>query len=1240
MKKSIFLFFAAILCAIGTNAATDLYLRGIGTWDAKGQTKMTASGSTYSLVVYLAKSTTYEFKIADSGWTYNNTYAANNSNENVSLDTEYQTWHDGGKGNMKFTPSADGFYNFSLTSGKLTISHYNPIPTAAPAEVVNGTNVMFYIMGYPDNNFNVLRANSSHNIDSHSHGICKGVDGYSYVNTAKTNLSTNTYVSNNPGSWNGVENTGIKDAEGGELFKAASTVSTVEAKKATTTTSITGDNLNISTTPNSTTGVLNGSLYIQYYLEGDFIGVTYNSAVATYESIKVENADAKTSTYNISELAYGTYTLKTVLTDGIVYYIADEDQFTKSPNYNLTVTAGKGISIVSGSTDPITLNYTYPITAEVMVGYQFEKWVASPEENGEFTKATEANTNVLVKNGSVTVTASAIEIMSTLTTANTYDKGTPTIAKPTTSAAEIGIATTSTVTAATNEDYVVASWTLENCVRTDAGGTNANTITVKAKGDGAAATVTANYEMIKYYIAGSLPAITWTPGNHALTENSGVHSMTFTNLPAGSYEFKITKGASWATQWGYDDLDFPYDGVSGSGDDGQNIKITLSEAKTITIKFNSSTKKISLDGLTPLIKQNLKYTVTVPKGTTKCYLVGLGDWNNFREMTQDPGNNRIFTLTVNDVYVTDEYKYSASKNWNNAEVDVNNNDVGNRKWSESDVVAKWKGIDLVPEALTYTVTVPAGTEECYIAGTMNGWVFAAMEKSTTTPNTFTIDIANANEAHEYKYACKKNWDYAEVNADGSSVSNRTYSANDVVAKWGFPTYTVAGDNRIVFGEEWKETLTDNDMVDQGDGTYKWTKSEIALKKNTKIKFQVVKNHSWENKWPNDPWVINTISQDGYYTITIIFKESDQSITVTVNWTGEAPFKDFSNQPATLYFHPSFHWTSDNAEFAAYFYNEGFGADAEPKWADMTDSDGDGVYEVANAKQHEYVIICRMNPDRTENKWDDAVSWNKIETGITIPNTAGNLNTCIAFWKNSQGDVPTSECTWVAPTPLTDKNWDAFVAAYNGKTINAVVERSFKSGQYHTLCLPFDIPTNWLGEGTKAYQLTSIVANNTGDKLSLNATLWNTIVAGQPYIIVPVKGSEYEHVIINGVTVKNVSAGTNVASGAGYKATLKAVTATDGTKTNGTTEYYVGANDGKLYNAEVYKLGLRALIELTTTSGQPLPAKVRAYVAAEENEATGFENIVAPEGQALKVIENGQLIIIRGNEKFNAQGVRL
>ena len=368
----------------------------------------------------------------------------------------------------------------------------------------------------------------------------------------------------------------------------------------------------------------------------------------------------------------------------------------------------------------------------------------------------------------------------------------------------------------------------------------------------------------------------------------------------------------------------------------------------------------------------------------------------------------------------------------------------------------------------------------------------------------------------------------------------------------------------------------------------------------------------------------------------IFADADGAYTfewdITTNKlsvTNMPEFPDLSHQPATLYFKPSTNWKENNAKYAAYFCYGDIGTD--DKWVEMTPENG--IYKVSNSdKKYVIVIFVRLNPDG-EISWES--QWNQTDN-LIIPNTPNNLNTCFAFWKNSWEDV---SGLWVAPTPLTDANWSDFVTAYAGETINAVIERSFKSGQYHTLCLPFDIPTNWLGEGTQAYQLTSIVVNNTGDKLSLNATKWETIVAGQPYIIVPVKGSEYEHVIINGVTVKNVSAGTNVASGDGYKATLKAVTATDGTQTNGSTEYYVGANDGKLYNTQTNKLGLRAIIELTTIGGQPLPPKVRAQVTTGENVETGVDNIVTTD-TPVKAIENGQLIIIRDGVKYNVQGQKL
>ena len=61
------------------------------------------------------------------------------------------------------------------------------------------------------------------------------------------------------------------------------------------------------------------------------------------------------------------------------------------------------------------------------------------------------------------------------------------------------------------------------------------------------------------------------------------------------------------------------------------------------------------------------------------------------------------------------------------------------------------------------------------------------------------------------------------------------------------------------------------------------------------------------------------------------------------------------------------------------------------------------------------------------------------------------------------------------------------------------------------------------------------------------------------------------------------------------------------------------------------------------AGKPQQMPGRRYIGMSvqgENEATGFENITAPEGQAIKAIVNGQLVIIRGGEMYNVQGQKL
>ena len=89
--------------------------------------------------------------------------------------------------------------------------------------------------------------------------------------------------------------------------------------------------------------------------------------------------------------------------------------------------------------------------------------------------------------------------------------------------------------------------------------------------------------------------------------------------------------------------------------------------------------------------------------------------------------------------------------------------------------------------LTYTVTVPEGTEKCYIAGDMNSWSFTEMNPLGN--NVFSITIDGATDKHKYKYTCQASWDYVEKQANGEDVGDRTYSANDKVAKWADPLAT-------------------------------------------------------------------------------------------------------------------------------------------------------------------------------------------------------------------------------------------------------------------------------------------------------------------------------------------------------------------------------------------------------------------------------------------------------------------
>ena len=229
-------------------------------------------------------------------------------------------------------------------------------------------------------------------------------------------------------------------------------------------------------------------------------------------------------------------------------------------------------------------------------------------------------------------------------------------------------------------------------------------------------------------------------------------------------------------------------------------------------------------------------------------------------------------------------------------------------------------------------------------------------------------------------------------------------------------------------------------------------------------------------------------------------------------------------------------------------------------------------------------------------------------------------------QNGAIEIGAVEC---AVALLADGDNSVVIEANKDMKTNVLLKRTFKANDgYYTICLPFDIAASEIGQ---AFQVKSILdAGAEGFNVEFKEV--EELEAGEPYLIKP---KDLTNPTFEDVMIKNVSATANEVTGAGIKVAFTGVI-NGGGETNGTTEYWVG-NGGYLYNNKTAKLGLRAFFTITDAEGNP--TKVRARVVTSENETAGFENITIG-AEVVKTIENGQLIIIRGGEKFNAMGVKL
>ena len=96
--------------------------------------------------------------------------------------------------------------------------------------------------------------------------------------------------------------------------------------------------------------------------------------------------------------------------------------------------------------------------------------------------------------------------------------------------------------------------------------------------------------------------------------------------------------------------------------------------------------------------------------------------------------------------------------------------------------------------------------------------------------------------------------------------------------WAQTTYTVAGSNSAMFGTAWDASNTTNDMTKNGDGTYSITYTNVYLE--DEVQYKVVKDHSWNEAYPDGDNRVITIAEAGTYTLTIHFNPTTHEVYET------------------------------------------------------------------------------------------------------------------------------------------------------------------------------------------------------------------------------------------------------------------------------------------------------------------------------------------------------------------------
>ena len=377
-----------------------------------------------------------------------------------------------------------------------------------------------------------------------------------------------------------------------------------------------------------------------------------------------------------------------------------------------------------------------------------------------------------------------------------------------------------------------------------------------------------------YYVAGvsDLCGSNWDAGDAnnqmTLNEESGLYEKVFTDIPAGTYECKVTDG-TWDNSW---------------GTNGQNYKLTTEAYGDVTITFNAETYEVGH-----------KLTEKEAPAVKEFYLFGYIDNADVtaKDLKFENGKLRVnFTAADNYVFVKDsDGKSYMTEGWLGFGVTsavlgaYTNGDKLHVPGGEHDLVLTDNG----DGTLTLEVKEPVNEELYVVAGTEGlcgtGWNPGDLNNQMhlNENGLYEITYFSVPEGkHEFKVT-DGTWDNS-WGTEGNNFGFVTTGINNVTITFNAETkeievtttpvnfYTVAGTDGLC-GSGWNPGDAANQMFLDTDGLYKKTfKSVPAGKHECKVT-----DGTWDNSWgvEGGNYVFTT---DDVYNVTIIFNEETKELS--------------------------------------------------------------------------------------------------------------------------------------------------------------------------------------------------------------------------------------------------------------------------------------------------------------------------------------------------------------------------